>query len=89
MKHYYITHRSFERGFKEVTEAEYLAFVGSKEARPYALKVYRNELSIEDVPSELQEEVQAVVNNKISLLGEYNKQEVSSSELKNMIEEAL
>ena len=89
MKHYYIIDPNADRGFVEVTEAEFTAFVGTEETRPYASKVYRGELSISDVPAELQEVVQTVVDTRIARLGEYNKQEIPASELNNMIEEVL
>ena len=89
MKHYYITDPSAEKGFVEVIEEEFNAIIGTEETRPYASKVYRGELSIEDVPEELQEAVQAVVDAKNARLGEYNKQEIPASELNNMIEEVL
>lgn len=89
MKHYYITDPSSDKGFIEVSEAEFTALVGTEETRPYANKVYRNELSINEVPEDLREAVQAVVDAKIARWGEYNKQEVSSEELKSLVEEVL
>lgn len=89
MKHYYITNPSTEKGFVEVSEAEFTAIVGTEETRPYANKVYRGELTIEEVPTELQTNVQAVVDAKITRWGEYNKQEISANEFKNILEEVL
>jgi hypothetical protein len=89
MKHYYLSDPSADRGFVEVTETEFNAIVGTEETRPYANKVYRNELSIDEVPEDLREAVQAVVDAKIARWGEYNKQEVSSEELKSLVEEVL
>ena len=89
MKHYYITDPSAERGFVEVSEAEFTAIVGTEETRPYTTKVYRGELSIEEVPEDLRSAVQAVVDAKIARWGEYNKQEVPATELKTMIEGAV
>lgn len=86
MKHYYITDPSAERGFVEVSEAEFTAIIGTEETRPYANQVYRGELSIEEVPANLQETVQAVVAAKVARWGEYNTQEVPAEELKSMIE---
>ena len=87
--HYYLSDPSAERGFVEVTEAEFNAVLGTEETRPYASKVYRNELSINEVPEDLREAVQAVVDAKIARWGEYNKQEVSSEELQTLIEGVL
>lgn len=57
----------------ELTEAEYFAVTGTTEVAPYASKVYRNKLSVAEVPTELQEAVQAVVDAKIKRWGEYSK----------------
>ena len=89
MKHYYITNPNLPRGFDEVTESEFLAFVGDESTRPYAGKVYRGELLIEEVPEELRDAVQSVVDAKIARLGVYVEQDVPANELKTMIEEAL
>lgn len=89
MKHYYIADPSAERGFIEVTEAEFNALLGTEETRPYASKVYRGIISIEEVPEDLRSQVQAVVNNKIARFGEYHSQEVPAEELKTMIEEVI
>lgn len=89
MKHYYIIDPSAERGFIEVSEAEFTAIIGTEETKLYAHRVYHNELSINEVPEDLREAVQAVVDAKIARWGEYNKQKVSSEELQTMIEEVL
>lgn len=87
--HYYLSDPSAERGFVEVTEAEFNAVLGTEETRPYASKVYRGELSIEEVPEDVREAVQSVVDAKTARWGEYNKQEVPAEELKTMIEGAV
>lgn len=89
MKHYYISNPNSPKGFDKLTEAESYAILGDKTTRPYAKKVYRGELSIDEVPDELKEAVKTVVNNRIAKFGEYNKQEVPAEELKNMIEEVV
>lgn len=89
MKHYYLSDPTADKGFVEVTETEFNAIVGTEETGPYANQVYRNELSINEVPEDLREAVQAVVDAKIARWGEYNKQEVSSEELKSLVEEVL
>lgn len=88
MTRYYISANN-EKGFIEVSEEEFTALLGTDETRPYASKVYRGELTIEEVPTELREAVQSVVDNKIAKFGEYNKQEVPASEFIDMIEEVL
>lgn len=57
MKHYYIADNTQPKGFIEVTETEFYALVGTEETRPYASKVYRGEISIEEVPEDLREAV--------------------------------
>lgn len=89
MKHYYITDPSASKGFVEVSEEEFTAIIGTEETRPYASKVYRCELTIEEVPEDLREAVQTVVNAKIARWGEYNKQEISANELNDMIKGVL
>ena len=89
MKHYYISNPNSHKGFEEVTESEFLAFVGDESTRPYATKVYRGEISIDEVPEELRESVQSVVDAKIARLGIYANQDVPANELKTMIEEVI
>lgn len=86
-KRYYISANN-ERGFEELTESEFYAIMGDETTRPYASKVYRGELSIDEVPDDVKEAVQTVVNAKITKFGEYNKQEITAEEFKKMIEEA-
>ena len=71
MKHYYLLNRKSPHGFEEITEAEYLAVVGFHPVKEYATKIYRGEISIEDVPEEHREATQAVVDAKIARLGAY------------------
>lgn len=88
-KHYYISNPEAERGFDEVTETEFYTLIGDDTTAPYASKVYRGETTIDEVPTDLQESVQAVVDAKIAKWGEYNSQEIPASELKDMIEEVV
>lgn len=86
MKHYYVSNPNAEKGFDEVTEQEFYALIGDDEIRPYAGKVYKNELMLEEVPEAIRENVETVVKNRIARWGEYEQQEISSQELKQMIE---
>lgn len=88
MKHYYLTANN-EKGFVEVTEAEFFAVVGDETTHPYIGKVYRGELSIEEVPEEVREAVAEIVANRVARLGDYKSQEIPAIELKEMVEEAL
>ena len=71
MKHYYLINKSAPRGFEEITEEEYLAVAGLPPVKEYATKVYRGQMSIDDVPEEQREATQAVVDAKIARLGLY------------------
>lgn len=85
MTRYYISDPKAEKGFVELTEAEWYAIVGTDETRPYANKVYRNEMDITEVPEELQEAVQAVVDAKIARFGLYSERELPANEALNII----
>lgn len=85
MTHYYISDPKAEKGFVELTEAEWLALIGTEEVRPYTGKVYRGEMAMEDVPEELREEVAAVVAAKVERWGLYSERELTSHEALNII----
>ena len=78
-----------EKGFEELSETEWLSLIGNENVAPYATKVYQNILSIDEIPTELQEIVSTIVTNKIARWGKYDNQTISSEELGNMIEEVL
>lgn len=82
---YYVADKTVKRGFVEITESEWYALMGTEETRPYAGKVYRGELPIEEVPAELQESVQAVVDAKIERWGLYSERELPADEALNII----
>ena len=71
MKRYCLFNRNAPRGIEEVTEEEYLSVVGLPPVKDYAFKVYRGQMSIDDVPEEHREATQAVVDAKIARLGAY------------------
>lgn len=85
MKHYYIADNTQPKGFIELTEAEWNAIVGTDEIRPYTNQVYRGIITIDEVPEELREEVQTVVNNKIARWGTYESRDIPDSEALNII----
>lgn len=85
-KRYYVSNPNSPKGFDEVTEEEFNALRGSDEARPYASKLYKEQITIDEVPAELQEEVLAVVQARTERYGTYSTQEVPADELKNKIE---
>ena len=89
MKHYYISNPNAEKGFNEVTEAEWNAIIGQPPISDYANSVYCGSITLEEIPEEYRVDVETIVANKIAKLGEYKDQTVSASELQNMIEEVL
>lgn len=88
-RHYYIANPSSPKGFEEITESEWNELIGDEEHRNYASKLYRSQITIEDVPEDLRERVLSIVENKIAKWGEYDSQEISATELKENIEEVL
>lgn len=85
MKHYYITGRGAGRGAVEVTESEYLSLMGDDTTRSYAMEVYRNQLTIEEVPEDIREAVAAVVAEKVNRWGLYSERELTAHEALNII----
>lgn len=85
MTRYYISDHSAEKGFVELTESEWLALIGTEEVRPYANPIYRGEMTIEEVPEELREDVLAVVETKIAYFGLYSERELSANEALHIV----
>ena len=85
MRHYYIVDNTKSKALEEITEAEWFALIGDETTRPYASKVYKGELSIDEVPEDLRESVQAVVNTKIARWGAYESRNIPDSEALNII----
>lgn len=86
---YYIANPKANGELTEVTQAEYLKVFGDANISQYVTKLYHNEISISEVPQELQEQVQDTVANRIAYFGDYGHQEVSMSELQTMLEEVM
>lgn len=77
-------------GGVEITEEEYnrlLTEIRTKAA--LANQLYNGEITISDVPTEWQEEIQRRVDERIAAEGEAEEQPVSSDEFYSMIEEVL
>lgn len=77
-------------GGTEITESEYnrlLAEICEKAA--LVDKLYSGEITIADVPTEWQEEIQRRVDERIAAEGEAEEQEISGDEFLSMIEEVL
>ena len=77
-------------GGVEITEAEYTRILAEiREKAALVDKLYSGEITIVDVPTDWQEEIQRRVNERIAADGEAAQQEISGDELMNMIEEVL
>lgn len=77
-------------GGTEITDAEYTALLTEiREKAALVDKLYSGEITIEDVPTEWQEEIQRRVNERIAAEGEAEEQEISGDEFMTMIEEVL
>lgn len=71
---------------KEVSFDEWLSITGEKQDRPYINKLYRNTISIEDIPEDRRDAVQTVVNNKIAKYGTYESHIMPANELKTLVD---
>lgn len=77
-------------GGTEITEAEYndlLAEIRKKAA--LVNQLYSGAITIDDVPSEWQEEIQRRVDERIAADGEESEQDISGDELMSMMEAVL
>ena len=85
MTRYYITDPTAPKGFVELTESEWLALFGTDTTRPYASQVYRGEITLDDVPEDIREEVEAVVATKVARWGLYSERELTDREALNIL----
>lgn len=82
-------------GGTEITEAEYNALLAEiREKADLVNKLYANEITIVDVPTDWQEEIQRRVNERIAADGEAAdgeaaEQPISGDELMTMMEAVL
>lgn len=77
-------------GGEEITEAEYNRLLAEiREKAALVDRLYSGEITIEDVPTEWQEEIQRRVDERIAAEGEAEEQEISGDEFLSMIEEVL
>ena len=84
MIHYWMK-TMYSDKFELFTEEEYLAVAGAENTRPYGGQVYRGEITILDVPEDVREAVQEVVNARIARWGTYENREISDSQALNII----
>lgn len=86
MKKYYIADSTNKKGFVEVSQTEFISLLGSETIRPYVKQVYRNAITIDEVPEEYRQEVETVVNNRIARFGEYEARVSDSQALAEIME---
>ena len=73
-------------GGVEITEAEYNALLSEiREKAALVEQLYNGEITIDDVPTEWQEEIQRRVNERIAAEGEAEEQDLSAEEALNII----
>ena len=73
-------------GGVEITEAEYNALLAEiREKAALVDKLYSGEITIDDVPTEWQEEIQRRVNERIAAEGAAEEQDLSAEEALDII----
>ena len=77
-------------GGEEITEAEYTRLLAEiREKADLVDKLYSGEITIADVPTDWQEEIQRRVDERIAAEGAAEEQEISGDEFMTMLEEVL
>lgn len=73
-------------GGTEITKAEYNALLAEiREKAALVEQLYNGEITIDDVPTEWQEEIQRRVNERIAAEGAAEEQDLSAEEALNII----
>ena len=73
-------------GGTEITEAEYKALLAEiREKAALVEQLYNGEITIDDVPTEWQEEIQRRVNERIAAEGAAEEQDLSAEEALDII----
>lgn len=74
----------------EITKEEYRTLLEEMIVKSdYVDKLYNKEITLINVPTEWQEEIQRRVNERIERQGELEEQPISSKEFYQMVEEVL
>lgn len=77
-------------GGTEVTESEYNTLLSEiREKAALVDKLYSGEITIDDVPTDWQEEIQRRVDERIAAEGEAAEQDISGEEFLSMMEGVL
>lgn len=77
-------------GGTEITEAEYNTLLSEiREKAALVDKLYSGEITLDDVPTEWQEEIQRRVDERIAAEGAAEEQEISGDEFMTMLEGVL
>ena len=73
-------------GGTEITESEYNTLLAEiREKAALVEQLYNGEITIDDVPTEWQEEIQRRVNERIAAEGAAEEQDLSAEEVLNII----
>lgn len=73
-------------GGVEITESEYNALLAEiREKAALVDKLYRGEITIDDVPTDWQDEIQRRVDERIAADGEADQQDISAEEALDII----
>ena len=70
----------------KVTKEEFQRLIGTRRTAPYSLAVWAEKMQIDEVPEELREEVQDIVNNRLAWCGSYADQPVTDQEMREFVE---
>lgn len=74
----------------EITEEEYNELLSMIQEKAVLVdKLYNGEITIDEVPTDWQEEIQERVNKRIEAEGEQDEQDIPAEEFYNMVEGVL